>query len=152
MGCYIWWFFFFYVVTNLKTFCVLYLSTAREGKGLFTPSVKVNADNSAMTLAKQLLLKTMESLQNGAATHFQATPLFSMRTVFLVSLQNCCSIHADAWCEWALMFSQAFVILLAHSYSVTAHSCYSAVGTHPTGSYGVFILGGCETGAWKNVF
>ena len=46
-------------------------------KGPFTPSVSVNA---AMTLAILFSLKTMESLQNGVATHFQATPLFSMKT------------------------------------------------------------------------
>ena len=50
-------------------------------------------DNSAMTLAILLFsLKTMESLQIGVATYFQAIPLFSMRTVSLASLQRCRSI------------------------------------------------------------
>ena len=38
-----------------------------------------------MTLAILLSLKTMESLQIGVATHFRATPLFSMKTVSLES-------------------------------------------------------------------
>ena len=42
-------------------------------------------DNSAMTLAILFSLKTMESLQNLVATHFQATPLFSMRILSLAS-------------------------------------------------------------------
>ena len=53
-------------------------------------------DNSGVTLAILLSLKTMESLQNGVTTHFQATPLLSMRTVSLASLQSSCSVNADA--------------------------------------------------------
>ena len=34
-----------------------------------------------MTLVTFLLLKMMELLQNGVATHFVATPLFSIRVV-----------------------------------------------------------------------
>ena len=132
------------------------LSTAREGKGLFTPSVKIKADNSAMTLATLLSLKTMESLQNGGASHFQATPLFSMRTVLLVSLQNCRSFDADAWCEWALMFSQAFVILSTIGLIAT-RSLLILVTARSVRILLVlmvyeFILGGCGTGTWKNVF
>ena len=48
-----------------------------------------------------LYMKTMESLQNGVATHFEVTPLFSVRTVFLASSQCCRSTDADAWCKWA---------------------------------------------------
>ena len=59
--------------------CVLNKSPV---KGLLTHSVSVNA---AMTLAVQLSLTTMESLKNGVATHFRATPLWSMRTVSQVS-------------------------------------------------------------------
>ena len=44
-------------------------------------------------------LKTMKSLQIGVATHFQGTPLFSTRTVLLVSLQSCRSVDANAWCK-----------------------------------------------------
>ena len=47
-------------------------------------------------------LKTMESLQIGVTTHFWATPLFSMRTVLLASLQSYRSVDADAWCKRAL--------------------------------------------------
>ena len=43
-------------------------------------------------------LKTMESLQNEVATHFQVPPLFSMRTESLVSSQSCHSFDSDAWC------------------------------------------------------
>ena len=41
-------------------------------------------------------------IQNGFATHFQVTLLFSMRTESQVSLQHCCSVDADAWCKRAL--------------------------------------------------
>ena len=37
----------------------------------------------------------MEMLQNGVATYFQATSLFSMRTVSLAALK----IDTDAWCK-----------------------------------------------------
>ena len=43
--------------------------------------------NAAMTLATQLSLTTMESLQNGPQPHCQATPLWSMRAVPQASLQ-----------------------------------------------------------------
>ena len=38
-------------------------------------------------------------LQNGVATHFQETPLISMRTEPLVSSQGCRCVDADAWCK-----------------------------------------------------
>ena len=41
----------------------------------------------------------MEPLQIGVATHFQVTPLFSMRTELLASSQSCRSIDADAQCK-----------------------------------------------------
>ena len=41
-------------------------------------------------------LKTMESLQNGVATHFGATALFSIRPVSLASSQHCRSVDADS--------------------------------------------------------
>ena len=41
-------------------------------------------------------------LQNGFATHFQATPLFSMRTESQASSQGCVSVDADAWCKQTL--------------------------------------------------
>ena len=70
-----------------------------EGKGPFIPSVSINA---AMTLAILFSLKTMESLQNGIATHFQATPLFLMKTESQASSQSYRSIDADAWCKRTL--------------------------------------------------
>ena len=54
-------------------------------------------DNSVMTLAILFSLKTIEPLQNGVATHFQVTSLFSMRTELQASSQSCHSIDADAW-------------------------------------------------------
>ena len=54
---------------------------------------------------------------NGVApevtTHFQATPLFSIRTVLLVSSERCCSIDADARCKQALKM---------HSHSPTSNA------------------------------
>ena len=47
-------------------------------------------------------LTTMESFENGLQPYSGATPLFSMRTELLVSLQSCCSIDADAWFKQAL--------------------------------------------------
>ena len=59
-------------------------------------------DISAMTLAILFSLKTMELLQIGAATHFQVSPLFSIRTVMLASSQRCRNVDADARCNRAL--------------------------------------------------
>ena len=58
-----------------------------------------------MILAIPFSLKTMESLQNGVATNFPVTPLFSMRTESQVSLQSCRSVDDDAWCKRTLIFS-----------------------------------------------
>ena len=60
-----------------------------------------------------LSLETMESLQNGVATDFEETPLFSMRAVLLASLQSCRSVDADIWCKRALMHSALVLALLA---------------------------------------
>ena len=51
-----------------------------------------------MMLGILFSLKTMESLQSGFASNFQAIPLFSMRTESQASSQ----IDADAWCKRAL--------------------------------------------------
>ena len=59
-----------------------------------------------MTLAIPFSLKTMESLQNGVATYFQETSLFSMRIESLVSLQSCGRIDADAWYKQALIVAK----------------------------------------------
>ena len=50
--------------------------------------------------------KSMELLQNGVATHFSVTPLFSMRTELLASLQSCRSVDTDVWCKRALSNSR----------------------------------------------
>ena len=63
--------------------------------------------NSAMMAMILFSLKTMEWLQNGIAIHFQATPLLSMRTEMQASMQSCCRVDADAWCERALSASQS---------------------------------------------
>ena len=55
-----------------------------------------------MILVILFSLKTVESLQNGVATHFQVTPLFSMRTELLALSQNCSSVDANVWCKRAL--------------------------------------------------
>ena len=55
-----------------------------------------------MRLAILFSLKTMESLQNGVATHFGVTALFSFRPVLLASSQHCPNIDADAQCKRAL--------------------------------------------------
>ena len=54
-------------------------------KGLFIPSVSVNA---AMTLVILFSLKTMESLENRLQPHSEVTPLFSMRTEWQTSSQH----------------------------------------------------------------
>ena len=72
---------------------------------VYTKRQRQCCDNAAMTLAILFSLKTMESLQNGVATHFQATPLFSMKTESQASSQRCRSIDADAWCKRALTIS-----------------------------------------------
>ena len=83
--------------TPSESECETLISTAT--KGLFTLSVSVNA---AMTLAILFSLKTIESLQIGVATHFQASPLISMRAVSQALSQSCRIIDADARCERAL--------------------------------------------------
>ena len=69
---------------------------------IYTKRQRQCCDNSAMMLAIPFSLKTMESLQNGVATYFQATPLTSMRTKLQASSQSCRGIDADAWCKRAL--------------------------------------------------
>ena len=48
---------------------------------VYTMCQRQRCDNSAMRLAVLLSLKTMESLQNGVATHFRVTPLVSMSSM-----------------------------------------------------------------------
>ena len=71
---------------------------------IYTKRQRQRCDNSAMTLAILFSLKSVELLQNGFATHFQATPLISMRTKLQASLQSCRSVDADAdaWCKRTL--------------------------------------------------
>ena len=61
-----------------------------------------------MTLGILISLKTMESLKNGLQPHSGVTPLFSMRTVSLASLQSCRSNDIDAWCKRALTVTLTF--------------------------------------------
>ena len=69
---------------------VTIVHTALELGPVYTKRQCQRWDNSPMTL------------QNGIATHFQASPLISMRRESLVSLQSGHSIGADAWCKRAL--------------------------------------------------
>ena len=59
---------------------------------VYTKCQRQRRNNSAMTLEMMLTLKTMELLQNGVATHFRKTALFSKRTLSLASSQCCRSI------------------------------------------------------------
>ena len=69
---------------------------------VYTKHQRQRCDNSAMTLAILLSLKSVESLENRLQTHSGATPLFSMRTELQASSLSCCSVDADAWCKWSL--------------------------------------------------
>ena len=50
---------------------------------VYTEHQHQHYNNPAMTLVILFSLKTMESPQNGVATHFRATPLFLMSTISL---------------------------------------------------------------------
>ena len=67
-------------------------------KGPFIPRVNVN---TAAKLVILFSLKTMEPLQNGIETNFQATPWFPMRAELLASSQSYRSVDADSWCKRA---------------------------------------------------
>ena len=54
------------------------------------------------------------TLQNGFATHFQASPLISMRVELLASLQSDHSVDADALCKWALMLNSMLQLYIFH--------------------------------------
>ena len=71
-------------------------------KGLFTLSISVN---DSMILAILPSLKTTESLQIEVATHFGATPLFSITAASLVSLQHCRSVDSEFMCKRPYPFS-----------------------------------------------
>ena len=81
--------------------------TATSLGPIYIKRQRQRCDNSAM-IAVLFSLKTMESLQNGFATYFQATPLFSMRTKLQVLSQSCRSVDADAWCKRALKDTKLF--------------------------------------------
>ena len=59
-------------------------------RAIYTKHQGQRCDNSAIML------------QNGFATHFQASPLISMTTESLASSQSGRSVDADAWCKRAL--------------------------------------------------
>ena len=69
---------------------------------IYTKHLSQCCDNSVIMLGVLVSLKTMQLLQNGVASHFRATPLFSMRTVSLASSQLCRSVYAGAWCKLVL--------------------------------------------------
>ena len=78
-------------------------------------------DNFALTVVILFSLETMELLQNGIATNFQAIPLFSMRTELLVSSKSCRN-DADAWCKRALN-----LFLGRHLHFIIQKSWYHAI-------------------------
>ena len=84
------------VLQNTKTTSVL--------GPVYPKRKRQHCDNSATMLAILFSLKTMEPLKNGVATHFQATPLFSMRTLLLEPLQSCHSVNTVTWCKRALTY------------------------------------------------
>ena len=83
-----------------------------------------------MTLATQLSLTTMKSLENGVAAHFGATPLWSIRAVSQALSQRGRYIDADAWCKLALRrsmiqnsgFSELFVFVSRTGCFLGSHS------------------------------
>ena len=56
---------------------------------VYTKHQSQRCENPVMTLVILFSWETVESLQNGVETHFLVTPLYSMRTVLLVSSQIC---------------------------------------------------------------
>ena len=94
---------------------------------LFFPAFRTNLHQASASTLRQLCMtltilfsfKTMESLQNGIATHFQATPLISMRAELQASLQSCRSVATDAWCKR--------VLRLLHSYAHLFISIYENI-------------------------
>ena len=87
--------------------------------------------NSAMTPSIVFSLNIMESLQIGVAAHFQATPLFSMRTELLASSQSCCRIDGDAWCKRPLR-RHCSIIKLTTTTSKSTHSPPGSAATTGT--------------------
>ena len=72
-----------------------------EGQGpVYTKRHRQCCDSSAMMLVVLFSLKITQSLQNGIATHFQVTPLLSMRTESLGSSES--SQSSDASCKRVL--------------------------------------------------
>ena len=53
-----------------------------------------------------VLIENNGITKNGLLPQSGATPLFSMRTISLVSSQSCRSNDADAWCKRALTADQ----------------------------------------------
>ena len=54
-----------------------------------------------------------ESLQNGLAIHFRVTPLFSMRTLLLLSLESCRSVELTLDVNGTLTVDLETVMLLS---------------------------------------
>ena len=58
---------------------------------------RVSSVNAVMALAILLLMKTVESLQNGFVALSGGTPLFSIIEVSLASAQHCCCVETYGW-------------------------------------------------------
>ena len=69
---------------------------------VYTEHHRQHCNNCVMSPAILFSLKTTESIKNGFQPQSGLTPLFSMRTISLTSLQRCLSNDVDAWCEQAL--------------------------------------------------
>ena len=78
------------------------ITNERTSRAIYTKRQRQCCDNWAMMLAILFSLKTIESLENGVATHFQVTPLISMRTESLASSQSCRKVVVGSWCKRAL--------------------------------------------------
>ena len=84
--------------------------------------------NTAMTLVTELSLnqwKQIQLLQNGVATHFGVTLLFSMRALSQAPSQCWPWLNADTWCKRALTLKQQNITDV-HS-KVMTHLCYCRV-------------------------
>ena len=64
-----------------------------------------------------VLIENNSVTQKWVSTHSGVTLFFSMRTVLLMSLQSCRSVHADAWCKRAFTWT-TFVYELENNYVV----------------------------------
>ena len=67
----------------------------------FDRPIRVRLHQASSSALRQfwddVLIETMELLENGLQPHSRATSLLEMRIVLLASSQSCRSVDADAW-------------------------------------------------------